>query len=200
MRYKESIMNRLALNRKQRAGGMKPLAHKPREAARLLALGLTHNQVADQLDYHPRYIAHLTSDPRMKQHIAEVAELRDASAGDIRKDIAKGAATGLQMLLNILTPQTAEHAEADIKTKVRVAQDLLDREGSAPKVSRSVGTGATAVLHLTADDIDGLKARISGQPNAKGLDTGDGEVVLDLPKRRSKDGLIPDDLLAQEPG
>lgn len=73
---------------------------------------------------------------------------------------SEGSATrGLNLLLRIMSEGTPENRETNQNTKIKVAQDLLDREGSAPRVSRGQAVRRKVGIHFTSEDIEELKLR-----------------------------------------
>jgi hypothetical protein len=125
--------------------------------------------------------------------MADLADARDESVINIRKDIDRGARSGLDLLLKILTPKTPEAEQADIKTKVKVAQDLLDRQGDAPKISRAQQQGRHLHVLLTPDKIEELNKR------AGVLDISEAQAAAPSPASRAPDVTeIPQDLLEQQ--
>lgn len=153
------MSNRLALL--QGEDVLSTLLSRQREAARLLSLGTTNIEVADALGYHKAYI------PLLKKNIAPAIEVynrrRDRVVEDINRSVEKGAKDGLSFMLKILEPDTKEHERASDSLKVKVAQDLLDREGSAPRVSTQRGSQKHLHMHVTPDDIQKLKDAKAGK-------------------------------------
>ena len=161
-----ALKSRLAISRLagRTPRGVQDLLDRQREVARLLATGqMKCKDVAAEVGYTPQRVYDLKNHHETFQaHINDLRDDRDESVRDIRTRIRKGASLGVDILLNILTEGTPEAESTDIKTKVNVAQDLLDREGSAPKVSRQQSTGYQAHVHLTTNDIMEMKKRLSG--------------------------------------
>jgi len=118
---------------------------------------MKEKDVALQVGYHPAYMPNLKAQPAFKSHLDTLRTARDEGAVDIRSRVAQGASVGLDILVNILTPKTPENSIADIKTKAKVAQDLLDREGSAPRVSRAHVLGQHTHAILSREDIEEIK-------------------------------------------
>lgn len=151
------------------ASSMRPLLDKQREAARMFALGMTNKEVAEAVGYHPAYMCRLKNqNPKFAEHLGGLREARDVETRDLMTRIKEGASLGLDILLKAVTPGTAEHTRADLKLQVKVAQDLLDREGTAPKVSRTHSTSQNLHAVLTADDIASIREQAAAA-RAQGL-------------------------------
>lgn len=137
------------------------LLPRQRESARLLSMGMSQKAVAETVGYHPAYM------PLLKKNIAPALKVyndaRDESVTDIRKSVDKGAKDGLTYLLKLLDPKAIEHEQAPASLKVKVAQDMLDREGTAPKVSTQRGATANLHVHMTPSDIEKIKAARAGK-------------------------------------
>jgi hypothetical protein len=158
------VASRLSLLREENV--LDSILSRQREAARLLAVGTTNLEVAAQLGYHPAYI------PRLKKDIAPAIEVynraRDeATVTSVRESIDKGAKDGLVYLLRILEAETPENKEASHTLKVKVAQDFLDREGSAPKVTSQRGDQKHLHMHVTPDDLQKLRDAKNGKLREK---------------------------------
>jgi len=138
-----------------------PLLSRQREAARLFALGSTNIDVANAVGYHPAYM------PKLKKDIAPAIEVynrkRDRIVTSIKDSVDRGAKDGLAFMLRILEPNTEEHERAPDSLKVKVAQDLLDREGSAPRVSTQRGDQKHLHMHVTPDDLQKLHDAKAGK-------------------------------------
>lgn len=86
-----------------------------------------------------------------------------ATAAQIQDEVIRGASTGLRILNNILTEGTIEYEQADVKLRAKVAHDFLDREGSAPRITRSQAESRNLSVHLDANDIEFLKEEAAKQ-------------------------------------
>lgn len=132
---------------------------RQREAARLLTVGLSNDEVAAATGYHPQYIPLLKKHPGVVEVMDHLRAGRDASAMDFQSRVKEGATAGLDILLNVLTPGTHEHEKADLGMQVKVATDLLDREGSAPRTTKKSVEGRHLHAVLTTEEIEDIKAR-----------------------------------------
>lgn len=144
---------------------LSPLLSRQREAARLFAMGNKNVDVANSLGYHPQYMA------RLKRDIAPAIEVynraRDRKVADIQQSVQKGAKDGLSFMLRVLERGTPEHDRSSDSLKVKVAQDLLDREGSAPKVGKQMVDKRSMHLHVTPDDLQKLRDAKEGKLREK---------------------------------
>ena len=137
-----------------------------KEAGRLFAAGLKGPEVAERLGMHPAYMSRLRRHPNVESSRMEIHMSRDQHASQIREQVEQGARSGLQVLVDILTPDTVEFGESSNTEKIRVAQDLLDRDGVAPRISRTQKQSENTHLHLTGDDIQKIKDAAMGKRDA----------------------------------
>ena len=93
------------------------------------------------------------------QYVRKISGQRELETRDVLGQVRGGASKGLTYLLSVLTEGTEENLKASHSLKVKVAQDLLNREGSAPRVSRSQNVRREVGLHLNGRDIEELKRR-----------------------------------------
>ncbi len=141
---------------------IKYLTPRHKEMARHLVLGERQCDVARAFGISQPRMSDISRSPVFIAYMKELEHRREVGTGDMLSRVNKGASEGLKMLLRILTEGTPENQEAKMSTKVRVARDLLDREGSAPRVSRTRTTSQPTGPHLTAKDIEELKRRAKG--------------------------------------
>lgn len=172
---------------------MDRLLQRQEEAARMIALGYTNKDIAETLGYSYNYVSILKRNPGVQKKARELADARDTSASDMKERIERGAQSALGFLLRVLDPDSAEYAVTKPSTKIRAAQDLLDREGSVPRTTRSTVSGRTINLHLTGDDIAQLNERARKTAPKRVIP------IKQIEQKGSKDeDIIPADLLAQE--
>ncbi len=193
-------MDRILLHNMDQGRPKTGLLERQAEAARQMAMGIPQREVAARLGYHPMYMSHLKAKPGVRAKMDEISDGRDAHAKQIRDQVDVGAQNGLDLLTQILNPHHPDSERVDTKTKIDVAKDLLDRQGIVPRVTKSSRTNENVHLFLDADDLESLKADAAGvsidvTPDDHGDITPE---ILQIPKRRSKGGLIPEDLLGQE--
>ena len=130
---------------------------KHHEMARMLVLGATNKELADYFGMSESRISIITHSPAFMDIVERLSEERDKSTKDIVariKETAEGNA--LDFLESVLNPERPEYEVVDAKTKVQVAQDFLDRDGRAPRVSRKEAKIET--WHVDSDFIAELKA------------------------------------------
>lgn len=141
----------------------KPLKHmteRHREMARRLVLGERQYDVARSCGISQQRLSDIVRSPVFMAYMEQLSTMREQRTGDILQDVRRGATNGLGLLLRVLTEGTEENRGSSISTRVNVARDLLDREGSAPRVSKRQAANQESSLYLTADDIERLKRRV----------------------------------------
>ena len=138
---------------------IKNLTSRHKEMARHLVLGERQCDVARAFGISQPRMSDIARSPVFIRYMDDLEYRREVGTGDMLSRVNKGASEGLKMLLRILPPGTPENQEAKMSTKVRVARDLLDREGSVPRVSRTRAANQPTGPHLTAEDIEELKRR-----------------------------------------
>lgn len=185
-----SMSNRQKLLRMAKGGeslaSVQPMLGRRREVARQLAAGqLKQKEIAALTGYSPNWISTLKKDPEIQDKAEELAAERDKAMMSIPEQIEKGAKSGLQWMVDQL--KGGSGASGDLMFKI--SRDLLDREGSAPRISKSQQQNKNLHLHLTGEDLSLLKQRARGR--VKTSDT------LEIPQRKDDKDLIPTDLLAE---
>ena len=139
-----------------------------REVLRLNSLGMRYKEIAERVGLHPAYITTIiNSAPALAQTEVMQAEY-DADTRAVKDVVNRGAILGVQYLEKIVDPESDESRMAAPALKVKVAQDFLDREGSAPRIARA--DGKQLHVHATTEDLRRIKEL------AKGRD-GDGDMV-----------------------
>lgn len=140
----------------------KPLKHmteRHREMARRLVLGERQCDVARSCGISQQRLSDIVRSPVFMGYMQELSAMREQRTGDILQDVRRGATNGLGLLLRVLTEGTEENRGSSINTRVNVARDLLDREGSAPRVGKRQAVRRDVGLHLTAEDLEELTRR-----------------------------------------
>jgi transcriptional regulator with XRE-family HTH domain len=118
---------------------------------RLLALGYTPKQIADQVGCTTATVGNVQHGELGRRQVAILRGAADSAVVDINADIKRLAPIAVERLEQILTDDNSEKSLI-----VKVAQDLLDRAGhAAPKVIQ----GQFTSVHLTKEDIEDLKKR-----------------------------------------
>lgn len=146
---------------------IKLLTDRHREMARRLVVGERQCDVAHAFGISQARMSDIARSPVFMDYMNQLHYRRDLAAMDIARSVKQGASRGLELLLRILTEGTEENNKADLRTKTQVAQDLLDREGSAPRLSRTQASQQTTNLHLTSEDIEELKRSVRDNQSAK---------------------------------
>jgi hypothetical protein len=139
----------------------RPLQHlkeRHKEMARRLAMGERQIDVARAMGITPPRISDISRSPVFMEYVRELSELRDL---DVKEAVRQGAIDGIRYLLRILEEGTPENMDSDVKDKIRVAHDFLDREGSAPRLRARQSVNQNVGLTLTAEDIERFKANAS---------------------------------------
>jgi len=148
---------------------IKLLTDRHREMARRLVLGERQCDVARAFGISQARMSDIARSPVFMDYMNQLHYRRDLQAMDITRSVKQGASRGLELLLRILTEGTEENGQADLRTKTQVAQDLLDREGSAPRLSRTQASQQTTSLHLTSKDIEELRIAVRNSRNSTAL-------------------------------
>jgi|DewCreStandDraft_4_1066084.scaffolds.fasta_scaffold51461_3 hypothetical protein len=134
------------------------LTERHREMARRLVLGERQCDVARSMGISAGRMSDISRSPVFMEYMDHLAHMREIGVLDIRGQVERGATAGLDILLRVLSKGTEENQAADVRTKVQVAQDLLDREGSMPRTTTKQGKRLDVGVHLTAEDIESIKA------------------------------------------
>lgn len=134
------------------------LTERHREMARQLVAGERQCDVARTFGISQARMSDICRSPVFMEYVDHLAHRREAGAVDIASRVRHGSSAGLELLARILMPGTPEYEGTDLRTKVSVARDLLDREGSAPRTTAKQSTNKEVSLHVTAADIAELKA------------------------------------------
>lgn len=109
--------------------------------------------------YDSKRLSDIVRSPVLMDYMQELSAMREQRTGDILRDVSQGASTGLDLFLRILPEGTEKNRTASTSVRVNVARDLLDREGSAPRVGKRQTTYQESGLHFTSEDIERLKPR-----------------------------------------
>ena len=132
------------------------LRHRHKRVAELAFLGYSNVHIARFLNITSANVSQILNSQITKDYIAALQEARDANTIDLAKQIKEIAPEALRVLRESLVRENMRLAEdpgAQIdRIHVNIAQDLLDRAGALPPQR-----GANVHLHLTPDDISGLK-------------------------------------------
>lgn len=121
-----------------------------REIARLLVLGMSSRDIADQLDVSEAMVSYTKNSPIVQREMDQMSAARDVAAVDIGKRIQELAPKALEKLEDLMAKATSETLQA------RIADSLLDRAGhAAVKTFRSENVHA----FLNAEDIADIRAR-----------------------------------------
>ena len=139
----------------------KPLVYmteRHREMARQLVTGERQCDVARTFGISQARMSDICRSPVFMEYVDYLARMREAGAVDIASSVRHGSSAGIELLTRVLTQGTPEYEGTDLRTKVSVARDLLDREGSAPRTTAKQATKKEVSPHVTAEDIAELKA------------------------------------------
>lgn len=164
----ESMINRIG-RVNDIESGTKAMLDRHKSAARLFVAGLKGPEVAEKLGLHPAYMPKLRQHPNVRQQAEVLHGQCNSEALSIKEKVDDGAKSGLGYLLDVFTVGTEANVDTDSKTKVRVAQDLLDREGTAPRMTRTQSQSANVNMNLSVDDIADIKQRAAKARGEKGM-------------------------------
>ena len=141
---------------------IKHLTDRHRAMARSLVLGERQCDVAKAFGISQTRLSDIARSPVFIGFMQALSREREVETLDILEEVRKGACKGLDILLRTLEEGTDEYKEASIRTKVQVIRDLLDREGSLPRLTRTQASRQTTNLHLTSEDIEEIKRGVRG--------------------------------------
>lgn len=132
------------------------LWERHKEVARLLISGLRPVDIAKKLGYTQAWLSTMMNSPVFKDYVSKLSANKDEKALDIRSQIAEGASVGVAELLKVLKGEGAYAEGVPTSTKIKVAQDFLDRDGYG-KVTKV--QNHTTLTVLSEDRIQALKER-----------------------------------------
>lgn len=132
-----------------RAYQPKQLNNRHHEILRLSLLGFSNKEIAEKLDCTPATVSIALNSGLGRVHSSILRSEADGVAVEVAKRIREIAPKAIAIVSEIM-----EDAEVPSHTRLRAAQDLLDRAGFAPV--KKVDMNSTNVS-LTANDLDNLK-------------------------------------------
>lgn len=133
-----------------------PLQHmweRQKEIARLLVAGKTQKEIGDMLKISQTRMSIICNSPIFKDHVDELSRRRDIEAVDVQETIERASQDAVQFLHRVLR---GEVDQASTNTKVKVAQDFLDRGGYG---KTSIQRNENVNITLNASKIEELKQR-----------------------------------------
>ncbi len=98
-----------------------------KEIIRMHILGFKSVAIAKELNVTPQSISHVLNSAITKTRVDELQNLADENAVDMNKRFRESASDAQDLLVAVM-----EDKDEDIKTRVKVAMDQLDRGGHAP--------------------------------------------------------------------
>jgi len=119
------------------------------EIMRLKLLGLKNKRIAEIVGMTPVMVSNIINSPVARIRLDEMQSARDLDTVDVAKKIQTLQVKAVDYLEDVLEDDTAMTS-----TRVKVAQDLLDRGGHG-----AVRRQEILSAHLTSEDIDRIKQR-----------------------------------------
>ena len=116
---------------------------------RLKLLGLKNKRIAEIVGMTPVMVSNIINSPVARIRLDEMQSARDLDTVDVAKKIQTLQVKAVDYLEDVLEDDTAMTS-----TRVKVAQDLLDRGGHG-----AVRRQEILSAHLTSEDIDRIKQR-----------------------------------------
>ena len=121
------------------------------EMMRLAICGWKQSDIARHLNVSEAMVTYTLNSEIVRKQMSIMQGARDADALDVAIEIKRLAPLALQRLKEVLQDEAAQ-----ARLRVDVAKDLLDRAGYAPIKQVE---GKMFNVHLTAEDIEDIKAR-----------------------------------------
>jgi hypothetical protein len=116
---------------------------------RLMMLGLGNKEIATQLGVTPQNVSDVRNSPLVQEKLAFLQTKADVRTLDVMDDLARDAGNNIALLKEVRDGKLTQ----DVRVRVQVAQDLLDRGGYG-KVQKVLRADAS----LDKDDLDRIKA------------------------------------------
>jgi len=132
------------------------LWERHREMMRRIVAGDKPIEIARDMNMTPTRMSIIMNSPAFKNELARLSSKADEAALDIRTRIRGSAVKAMDLLEQALDPKAALHQSLSGANKVKVAQDMLDRDGHGAVQKAQVNVNHA---HLTGDDIAELRRR-----------------------------------------
>ena len=130
--------------------GLDMLRSRQREALRLRALGYSRPQIQQVMGVHPGTMAKLEHSLAGVDALAELNLERDKIVQEVRRGLLESSPLAVKLLKEIV--QGNGLAAGDMRLRVRVAQDILDRVGARAPSEAHVRTDVTH-SHVVGDEM-----------------------------------------------
>lgn len=124
------------------------------EIVRRLLLGQKNVDIANALNITPQQVSNVRNSEVVQDQLAIMRKARDADSIDVAKDLAELGPRAVKIYKECL-----DNEELSLHTKLRVADTVLDRTGH-PRMQKLTGNIKHAHAHVTAQDIEEIKARV----------------------------------------
>ena len=105
---------------------LKRIRNIHKEIVRLAMLGAKNTAIADELGVTARLVHMVLSNPIIKEEMSKMQLQADTDTVDIAEQIHSGSKEAVVLLNKVIR---GDEGDADIRTRVNAAQDLLDRAG-----------------------------------------------------------------------
>lgn len=137
-----------------------------REIVRRAVAGQKQVDIARDLGVTPVMVSYTLNSTVVREHLSDLHERRDAQTADIAQHIKETLPLATKLYQDILTRGTDEYELSDIRDKIKVAGEILDRGGYG-KVTKVQGSFTHG--HFTPEDILALKERAKAMAVQRGM-------------------------------
>ena len=133
------------------------LGRRHRELARIMIRNpeYTKTDLRRESKYSKTQMNNILASRVFKEHLAHLSNKRDEKVVSRRAVIAPGALQAVKRLIAIVTPGTEENKHATVSNMIEAARELLDRDGSVPKV-KHLDTTSRLSQGLTTEELNQL--------------------------------------------
>ena len=107
------------------------LWERHKEIARLDVAGVQPVEISRRLNITQAWLSTIQCSPVYRTYRDKLSSRADDHSIDIRRKIQEGAETGVLELLRVLKGEDEYKNNVPLSTKVKVAQDFLDRNGNS---------------------------------------------------------------------
>ena len=145
---------------RKRAYNLKGIHDRHREIIRMLAIGMSRNDIAATLHIDPMSVTNVSGSEITRARIDELQDVRDDVARDVAARIQEVKGDALELLVQAIDGKVSipvvgpNEAPVGVNQRIRVAQDLLGRAGHVAPTKSEVNVTHG---HFTASDIIRLK-------------------------------------------
>jgi len=149
-------MARIPKHPSKRKYQLQHLFERHHQMARLVLLGFSNKEIAEQLGCTPQNVSDVRNSEVFQAKLEILREGADSAVTSVEGVLGKEAIKSLDVLRQVRDGELT----SDVKVRVQVAQDLLSRAGHSP-IARVKGSMAHA--HLGLEDINKIKEMSNGR-------------------------------------